>query len=121
MHMYPAQGYMWSLPSERSSSLLHHLMTTTGWVREMELLRPQEWHQRVKDQELASCECANHDTTGREAHSCKVHEANFTSNAPKTCHHAALTTGASLVDLGKQSVRWVRDDRCCDTSDDTPC
>jgi len=94
-------------------------VSTTGWVREVELLGTEHWHERVEDDELTRSEGTNHDTTRNETDGSEADETNLTRKAAETDEHGALTTSTGLVDLGEEGISWVRNDGGGNTGNDT--
>ena len=80
-------------------------------VMEVELLGAHKAHDDVEDAELASSERANHDATRGKPLRAQLDDARLRSNVAQAREHAAGSASASLVDLGEQRVRRVRDDR----------
>jgi hypothetical protein len=78
-----------------------------GRVVEVELAGTLCSHYTVKDTKLRGSEYAYHETTGGKALRAKIHVAGLGSNSAKTHHVTTFTTGARLVNLGKESVSRV--------------
>merc|ERR1711871_141669 len=104
---------------KKRQQLYNQLSVAGIGIVEMELRGTKKRHHRVEDDELASCESANHDTARREPNSCKLHEADLLCQPTETHHHGSLATSARLVYLGEERVRWVRDNCGSYSSDDT--